>query len=202
MNNSWEKIFNFLHQVENLKSTLRYNFTKAGRKESTAEHSWRLALLSFVVAREAGIEIDIARATKIAIAHDLAEAITGDIDAVKIAEGKIDKATKDKWELTAMKKLKKYLPQEAGKEIFGLWQEYQQGQTREAKFIKALDKIETLTQIAEMGYKRYDKPQFIANYADKAVADYPALKPALKVIKKELKREFGKGGIEWKKEYD
>ena len=39
-----EKIFNFLHKIENLKSTYRYNKTSTGEKESSADHSWRLAL--------------------------------------------------------------------------------------------------------------------------------------------------------------
>ncbi len=196
------KIFDFMRKIEKLKSTLRYNETTSGRKESTADHSWRLALFAFVVADELQLEIDINRAVKIALVHDIAEALTGDIDAILIAEGKVLVEDKNTQEETAIKELKETLPEEIGEEIFGLWNEYEESKTKEARFIKALDKIETLTQLAESGYKTYDKPQFIANYADRAVAKFPELLDVLKIVKRKLKDEFEKGGIEWKEEYD
>jgi len=197
-----EKIFDFLHKIENLKSTLRYGKTKSGRQESTAEHSWRLALFTFVIADELKLDININRSIKIALVHDLAEALTWDIDAILIAEWKFSKEEKDKQEIRAIMNLEKTLPKKIGKEISDLWHEYDEGKTREAKFIKALDKIETLTQLAETWHKSYDKPQFIANYANKAVKAFPELLDMLKIVKRKLKSEFNKWGIEWRKEYD
>ncbi|PIV46762.1 hypothetical protein COS21_03665 [bacterium (Candidatus Gribaldobacteria) CG02_land_8_20_14_3_00_41_15] len=195
--NNLEKIFDFLHLVENLKSTLRYNFTKSGRKESSADHSWRLSLMLFILIKELKIAVDTEKSIKMALVHDLAKSITGDIDAVLVAEGKVSKQEKQKLELEAMTKIKAALPQEIGEEIYSLWKEYEDASTKEAKCVKAVDKLETLTQLAEAGYKTYDKPQFIANYADKAVGDFPELKEALAIIKRKLKDEFIKGGIPW-----
>lgn len=200
--NNLEKIFDFLQMAEKLKSTLRYNKTTSGRQESSADHSWRLALMIFILADELKLEINVNRAVKIALVHDLAEALTGDIDAILIAEGKVSKEEKEKQEVVAVDKLQKILPKSIGQEVTDLQNEYNENKTWEAKFVKALDKIETLTQLAESGYKIYDKPEFIANYADKAVREFPALKDALKIVKKKLKAEFQKGNIEWKKEYD
>ncbi len=197
-----EKIFDFLQQIEKLKSTLRYNLSTSGRKESSAEHSWRLALMTFIIAKEFELSLDVHHAVKLALTHDLAEALTGDIDAILIAEGKASKKEKEKLELAAITKLKEILPELHGKEIYNLWLEYNNNKTREAKFIKALDKLETLTQLAESGYKTYDKPEFIANYADKAVGEFPELKGILAELKKRLKLEFEKGNFEWKPEYD
>lgn len=197
-----EKIFAFLHQVEKLKSTLRYNKTRAGRQESTADHSWRLALMAFLVAQELKLKLDLERALKIALVHDINEALTGDIDAIKIAQGEVAKTEKEKLELTAIRKLKDLLPQKQGEEIYGLWQEYESGQSEEAKYIKALDKLETLTQLVDAGYKTYDKPEFIANYADKAVSRFPVLLPMLKIIKENLRKEFSKGAIPWSSRYN
>ncbi len=197
-----EKIFSFLHQVENLKSTLRYNKTKSGRQESTAEHTWRLALMAFLIGEELKLDLDTERVIKIALVHDINEALTGDIDAIKIAEGKFSKADKAKLELAAMRKIKALLPSEIGYEIYALWQEYEQAQTLEAKYIKALDKLETLTQLVDAGYKTYDKPEFIANYADQAIQNFPRLLPLLQIIKQDLKKEFKKGEITWYKNYD
>jgi len=200
--NNLEKIFDFLHKIENLKSTLRYSKTTSGRKESTAEHSWRLALVTFIIADELKLNIDVSRSIKIALVHDLAEALTGDVDAVSIAEGRFSKEEKERQEIEAVMNLKKTLPETIGKEISDLWHEYNKGNTKEAKFIKALDKIETLTQLAESGYKIYDKPEFIANYANKSVKAFPELLGMLKILKRKLKAEFDKGNIEWKPEYN
>jgi putative hydrolase of HD superfamily len=197
-----ENIFDFLHKIENLKSTLRYNQTTSGRKESAADHSWRLALTTFVLADELKIELDITRAIKIALVHDLAEALTGDIDSVLVAEGKISKEEKERQEIMAIKELKDTLPESIGKEISELWHEYNDCDTKESKFVKALDKIETLTQLAESGYKTYDKPEFIANYANKAVKSFPELTEVLKIVKGKLESEFIKGNMEWKEEYN
>ncbi|MCX6815156.1 MAG: HD domain-containing protein [Candidatus Aenigmarchaeota archaeon] len=197
-----EKLFDFLHKIENLKSTLRYNQTKTGRKESSAEHSWRLALTTFIVAEELKLSIDINRSIKIALVHDIAEAVTGDIDAVLIAEGKFSEKDKEKLEIKAIHQLQQILPEPIGKEILQLWTEYNDCVTKEAKFVKALDKIETLTQLAESGYKTYDKPQFIANYANKSVKDFPELLDMLRIVKRKLRKEFDKGNIPWYEEYN
>lgn len=197
-----EKVFEFLHKIENLKSTLRYNKTASGRAESVADHSWRLALMTFIIADELKLNIDVVKSIKMALVHDLAEALTGDIDAILIAEGKVSVENKNRRENKAIMELKAALPKIAGKEILDLWKEYNIGAAREAKFVKALDKIETLTQLAESGYKTYDKPEFIANYADKHVKQFPELTEMLQILKKKLKLEFKKGNIKWKEEYD
>jgi putative hydrolase of HD superfamily len=197
-----EKIFVFLQSIEKLKTTLRYNQTTSGRKESSAEHSWRLAVTAMITAQELRLDINSDHAIKIALVHDLAEAITGDIDAIQVAEGKFSKADKKQGEQAAIAQLMSALPPTTAKEIGNLWHEYDQCTTREAKFIKALDKIETLTQLVESGYKTYDKPEFIPNYADRAVKEFPELLPMLKILKHKLKQEFSKGNIPWKKEYD
>ena len=196
-----EKIFDFLHKIENLKSTLRYNKTTSGRKESTAEHTWRLALITFIIADELKLNIDVNKTIKIALVHDLAESLTGDIDAILITEGKFSKDEKERQEVEAIMKLQQTLPVVIGKEISDLWHEYNNCETKEAKFVKALDKIETLTQLAESGYKIYDKPEFIPNYANKSVKSFPELSEMLKIVKRKLKAEFDKGNIEWKEEY-
>lgn len=158
--------------------------------------------MTFIIIDELKLDIDVNKSIKIALVHDLAESLTGDIDAIKIAEGTFSKEEKEKQEIEAIMNLKETLPEIIGNEILDLWHEYNNCETKEAKFIKALDKIETLTQLAEIGYKMYDKPEFIANYANKAVKNFPELVDMLKIVKRKLKNEFDKGNIERKKEYD
>lgn len=196
------KIFNFFHKISKLKSTWRFSERKKMPKESSADHSWRLALMVFVIADELKINIQISRAVKIALVHDIAESITGDIDALLIFKNKISKIKKQKLEHKAISELRLILPPKIGSQIYGLWSEYGKGLTREAKFVKALDKLETLAHFYEVGFKVYNEPEFIPNYADEAVRNFPELADALRFIKRRLKSEFEKGGIPWKKEYD
>lgn len=203
MNKNLLQIFDFLHQIEKLKFTLRFNTTSVGRRESSAEHSWRLSLMAFMIAEELKLNVNVGHAVKMAIVHDVAEAIAGDYDSYKVASGELSKDEKEKAEKAAMKKFKSILPAERGKEIYDLWLEYEEQKTKEAIYIKALDKIETLTQFAETGYKIFhDALDHIALYADKHVTKIPELHEILAIVKMELKQEYEKGGYEWKKEYD
>lgn len=197
-----EKIFDFLNQVEKLKNTLRDNQTSNGRQESTAEHCWRLSLMAFVVAEKLDLDLDVNKAVKIALVHDIAESITGDYNAVQMANGEITKEEKTKSELTAMKKIKELLSDHVGKEIYDLWQEYELAQTEEAKYIKALDKVETMTQLLEAKYEYYDYPEIIGSYGNKAVLNFPPLIPMFQIIKDRLKVNFENWNHEWKKEYN
>ena len=197
-----EKIFSFLSHAGKLKDVLRYNEKRNGTKESVADHSWRLALMVFTIAEELKISVDILKSIKMALAHDIAESITGDIDAVLIMEGKVLKEEKKKEEIKAMEEIKKIPPEKIGLEIYDLWNEYEKSETREARFIKALDKLETLMHLAESGHKTYDKPDLIPTYADEAVKNFPELLPMLKIVKRKLKDEFIKGRFEWKVEYE
>ena len=172
-----DEIFEFFSIIGDLKSTYRY--TRVGeRNESSAEHSWRLALM--VMALDFGVDKE--KAIKIALVHDLPEAITGDIDAMRIAKGEVSKEEKEQGEIKAINEICKNYP-----EIKALWEEYNEASTKEARFVKALDKIETLLQIIEAGKETWDEPDFIYNYANKAVADFPELLPMLQVVKKKIK---------------
>ncbi len=198
--NNLEKIFDFFKIVSGLKKTKRYGKYDV-EADSSADHSWRLSLMSFIIADELKIDIDILKAMKIAIVHDLPEAITGDIPYMEIYNGSVLKENKQKNEILAMNKIKESLPETIGKEIYELWEEYEYANSKEALFIKALDKIESITHVAEKGGE-YTELDLIATYTDKHVNNFPELKPVLKELKRRLKGEFEKRGLPWKKEYD
>ena len=70
-----------MREAERLKNVLRSARTSTGRHESTAEHTWRLALLALVLADEKP-ELDLPRVLAMCLVHDLGEAYEGDIPAV------------------------------------------------------------------------------------------------------------------------
>lgn len=131
----------FLREAERLKSVLRSGFTSSGRPESTAEHSWRLALMALVFADELP-GLDVARLLKMCVVHDLGEAIHGDIPAIDqhAHPGKSAQEREDLHTLT------RDLDPTVRAEIIALWDEYEAAATPEAQAVKAFDKLETILQ--------------------------------------------------------
>jgi len=140
-------LLEFLRAAERLKTVTRSSYTSAGRPESVAEHTWRLALMALLLAPEFP-EVDFARLVKICLVHDLGEAIGGDIPAPeqarRAAAGELaGKAAAERRDLVT---LLEPLPEQLRTEITGLWDEYEAACTPEAKVAKALDKLETILQ--------------------------------------------------------
>ena len=131
----------FLRRAEALKDTLRSAYTTSGRTESVAEHTWRLTLLAVTFADELP-EVDLLKLLKICILHDLGEAVDGDIPAP--LQGN-DTAMSDK-ERSDFLSLVDPLPDELRLEFVSLWDEYEEGNSTEARVAKALDKLETILQ--------------------------------------------------------
>ncbi|AZZ93545.1 HD domain-containing protein [Hahella sp. KA22] len=134
-------ILEFLRGAEQLKNVIRSAWTSAGRKESTAEHTWRLCLMAMVF-EKALPELDFARLLKICLIHDLGEAISGDIPATEQSPD-VDKSIEERKDL---QQLLTPLPKAQQQEILALWDDYDQMQSIEAKVAKALDKMETILQ--------------------------------------------------------
>jgi putative hydrolase of HD superfamily len=130
----------FLRRAEALKSTLRNGHAASGRRESTAEHTWRLCLMVMVLAE--GVEgIDVLKLVKMCLVHDLGEAVGGDIPATDPrAAGKAAQERRDLLALTAP------LPRARRDEILDLWEEYEAGTSPEAVLAKGFDKLETILQ--------------------------------------------------------
>jgi len=157
--------------------------------------------MTFVIFEELNLKIDLLKCVKLALVHDLPEAITGDICAVAIAFGNKTSAEKFEGENAAIREIKQILPKRSGSEISDLWNEYEKGQTEEAKFVRALDKIEAVNHMI-CHQSLHNHPDFIATYANKLVTDFPALITVWHEVQKLLKPEFKKRGWNWKKEYE
>ncbi|SFA94679.1 putative hydrolases of HD superfamily [Lentibacillus halodurans] len=137
----YANIISFIQEIERLKDTERTAWTSERRRESTAEHSWRLAM--FMMALEDYFQdINFNRVLKMALLHDLGEAYTGDVSA----KVQVDHDNKLQTEKEAFIKITESLSESAQCRWMALWAEYNEGQTKEARMVKALDKIETIIQ--------------------------------------------------------
>lgn len=124
-----------------LKDQLRNGWTAQGRRESVAEHSWRLALMAMLLGPEEP-GLDMLRVLELCLVHDLGEALNGDQPAPQQqdAAAKSDRERADLGALTAN------APATMRTRIRALWEEYEAGKTREAQFVKGADKLETILQ--------------------------------------------------------
>jgi putative hydrolases of HD superfamily len=115
--------------------------------ESVADHSYRVALMAMVYCDVRGL--DGGKAMKMALLHDLPEAVVGDS-----IPGERAPREKRKLEAAAMRSILKDLPRDIAREYASLWKEYETGASPEARLVRDLDKVELAIQAGE--YRRDD----------------------------------------------
>lgn len=149
------KFIDFFQHAGKLKVTKRTGWIMQGVKnpESVAEHSYRLSLLAMILAEESGV--NQLKLIKMALVHDLAEGIVGDIVLEKGSKQISSPEEKFKKESGAMKKIFSNLKE--GEEYYNLWLEYEKQESKEAKLLKQLDKIEMVMQALE--YEKEHDPK-------------------------------------------
>lgn len=125
--------------AERLKDTTRHCYTKNGRQESVAEHSWMMTLMAFFM-RDEFPEADMEKVIKMCIIHDLGEVFTGDIPTFIKTEGheQTEEEMLSRWVRT--------LPENYANEMLALYEEMAKRETVEAKVFKAIDSLEALIQ--------------------------------------------------------
>jgi len=139
--NTLNELAAFFQETERMKTQRRVAWLSDGTKESVAEHSWRLALMAMCLApMEPGL--DVCRVIKLSLVHDLGEADEGDVSAAE----EEDRERKLEREKCCLLRLTKELPEQTAEEILALWQEYCGGNTAESRFVRGLDKLETIFQ--------------------------------------------------------
>ena len=137
------RILSVLRLAERLKSELRHSWTSSGRQESVAEHSWQMALMAVLMHRHLEHPVDLKRTLAMIAVHDLVEAIAGDVPFFETGERKTGKRAR---ELTAMEEIQASLPPETGQWVAGLWHEFEDRTTPEARFAVAIDNLEVQIQ--------------------------------------------------------
>ena len=131
----------FIIEIDEMKRILRMNLHADGsRRENDAEHSWHLAVMAMLLEEYCADKVDIGRVIKIALVHDLVEVYAGDTFAYD-SKGYEDKEQREK---DAAAKLFGMLEPEQGAQIRSLWDEFEAGETAEAKYANAIDRIQPL----------------------------------------------------------
>jgi putative hydrolases of HD superfamily len=139
-----QQVLAFYREVEKLKTTLRHSWLNDGiRQESVAEHTWMMTLLALVLAPQLSKSLDLLKAIKMIVIHDLAEAITKDMP---VWQGVKDKKEKTKQERAAIFQIFAHLGETTKKDLTETWEEYEKRSSPEAIFVKAIDTLDVIVQ--------------------------------------------------------
>lgn len=139
------KQINFIKEIDKIKYIQRRTkLFNSNRHENDAEHSWHLAMMAIVLAEHSNTPIDILKVIKMVLIHDIVEIDTGDV----FLHDTTLNHTNTEAETIAAKRIFGILPQEQAEELISIWEEFEAGETNEAKFAKSMDRFEPLLQNA------------------------------------------------------
>ena len=127
----------FIVEIDKLKNIFRRNYIADGsRNENSAEHSWHLAVMATVFEPMAE-DINILTVIKMLIIHDIVEIDAGDT-YIHDKEGLKDKKQREE---KAADRLFNILEVEQAQELRRIWDEFEVGSSREAKFANMIDRL-------------------------------------------------------------
>jgi len=143
-----DELVQFWELAARLKTEPRRGWVKKlrlQRNESVADHSFALSLLCLFEGERRGYNVE--RLLKLALLHDLEEAITGDLTPQDKESMGEDVVSTQK--ISAREQLLSYFPQENRQAYRDLWSELENGKSREAQLVHELDKLELALQAKE-----------------------------------------------------
>lgn len=137
------KQIEFIKEVDKLKYILRKTkLLNSDRNENDAEHSWHLALMAVVLAGHANFPVNLQKVVTMLLIHDIVEIDAGDTFIYDTQKNH----TNTEEERKAANRIFGLLPCDQASELIAIWEEFEEGQTNEAKFARAMDRLEPLLQ--------------------------------------------------------
>lgn len=184
-----EKLLQALHTVGKLKTTMRHCYTDTGRKESVAEHSWRVALMAYWLEDEFP-NVDMNKVIKMCLIHDLGECFTGDIPCFKKTDAD------EKTEENLLFDWVAALPAPFNTEMRALYDEMCERKTLEAQIYKALDNMEGVLAHNESAIETWEPHEYelTKNYGIDKTQFHPYIKQLRERIKKETEDKIAAAG--------
>lgn len=144
-----DRIVEFCLEIDKEKEIVRRTYLSSGNRcENDAEHAWHMAIMAILLSEYSNSRIDVLKVVTILLIHDLVEVYAGDTFAYD-EEGK---KTQHQRELDAADRLFPILPPDLASKFRSLWDEFEAGETAEAKFARSLDNFQpTMLQAATDG---------------------------------------------------
>lgn len=180
------KLLEAVSIAERLKDATRHCYTRNGRHESVAEHSWMMTLIAFFI-KDVFPDADMDKVIRMCIIHDLGEAFTGDIPTFEKTNAN------EKTEETLLSDWVSTLPENQRVEMYSLYEEMKKRETIEAKIYKAIDSLEALIQhnISDLSTWIDREYELNKTYADDKVEFSDYLKELREEIRKDTLEKIG-----------
>lgn len=131
-----KKQLDFILQADAEKEIERRTLLSSGKRfENDAEHAWHMALMAILLSEYANEEIDLLKTVTMILIHDIVEIDAGDTYCYDYESGK----TQREREIKAADRIYSLLPEDQGKKLRALWEEFEKNETPEANFAHAMD---------------------------------------------------------------
>ncbi|GAB7231040.1 HD domain-containing protein [Facklamia hominis] len=141
MDQRLQKQLEFCLKLDEAKNILRQtHLSQHGRRENDAEHAWHMAVMAYVLRDYANEPVDVGKLLIMCLIHDIVEIEAGDTYAYDEA----GKKTQAEREAAARDKLFGMLPADQAAELAGLFDEFDEGKSPEARFANAMDNLQPL----------------------------------------------------------
>ncbi len=139
------KQIDFIKEIDKIKYIQRRTkLINSNRRENDAEHSWHLAIMALILSEHANEKVDILKVVKMVLIHDIVEIDAGDTFIYDTQKNHCNTANEEK----AAERIFGLLPTKQKEEYIALWLEFEERKTPEAKFARAMDRLEPLLQNA------------------------------------------------------
>ena len=136
-----KKQVEFILEIDKEKNIFRQTHLSGhGRNENDAEHAWHMAVMVYLLQEYANEPVNIAKVMVMCLIHDVVEIDAGDTYAYDTEGLKTQKARED----AAKERIYSLLPEDQKTDLQGLFDEFQENKTPEAKFAHAMDNLQPL----------------------------------------------------------
>ena len=197
MDKRLEKQLAFALEIDKEKTIYRQTHLSGGsRYENDAEHAWHMAIMTYLLREYANEEFDVQKAMLMCLIHDIVEIDAGDTYAYDQENKKTQKARED----AAKERIFSLLPDDQKQELIALFDEFEEGDTPESRFVHAMDNLQPL--ILNNSNNGDDwKPHGVS--ADQVYRRQITTKPGSEILWEVtdniLKENIAKGNIKWEK---
>lgn len=136
-----ERQLAFSLEIDKEKNVFRQTHLSGhGRRENDAEHAWHMGIMAWLLREHANEDVDIARVMLMCLIHDIVEIDAGDTYAYDAEGLKTQKARED----AAKERIFSLLPEDQKAELTALFDEFEAGETAEARYAHAMDNLQPL----------------------------------------------------------
>ncbi|MBQ9986947.1 MAG: HD domain-containing protein [Erysipelotrichales bacterium] len=140
-NNRLQQQFDFIKEIDKEKLIKRQTLLTDGiTHENDAEHAWHMAIMTLLLSEYSNEKIDTLKTISMLLIHDLVEIYAGDT----YAYDEVSKLDQRERELMAADKIFGMLQEDQGSKFRELWDEFEEGDTPEAKFARSMDRIQPM----------------------------------------------------------